>query len=265
MTGESDNDQHEFDGGNEHGSSGADDRSAERPNGGGDNGEGKRKPPQGFVPLSEVQKERQARQNLERRLQAIENERNKPAPKAAERDDPPNKFEDPKAYSEWVKREAARNSEAAVEKRLTPVEMRLQNTILRTSESSLKSRIGDAKYKAFDTWLREQPDHMKAQLRGSDDPYGEAYGLYRQHGTFSKLGSLDLDEWFEAESKRRAGTVENEGGGGEGGELEAEEVRPTPKPLASARSAGGGGTQKPPGPKPLGEILASRRKRKSAS
>lgn len=231
--------------------------------GGGDDGKGGKKPPSGYVPIGEVQKLRSESRALKAQLEALTNNGGGGGPKQPA--GPPDQLKDPKGYAAWVQNEVKRLSGDAV----APVQAKLQQTNLRVSGNIVRGKLGEEKWKALNDWIAEQPDEFKAAMRAAEDPYGEALHYYRSQSTFSKLGDLDLDEWYEAETKRRseAANEENGGAGGGGGDVDGGELNnepARPKPLASTRSASTP-SGKPAGPMALSDILKQGKEKRAAA
>lgn len=223
--------------------------------------------PEGYVPLREVldtrDRAKKAEEDRDRYRAWIEDQQRKLAAEQ-DKDPAPDMFKDPAGYNAWSERQIEKRATAIAEKRFAPLRDQVSDQALMISEMQARNTLGE-RWTPFNKWLSEQPQEFKDWAMSHDDPYGVAYGQYRQRTTFEKLGSDDLDTYLEkqkkawlAEQRVPAGAAEPED------DLENDQEPPpkqTPRSFAAGRSAEPKG-ERFAGPKPLGAILDKSPKRR---
>jgi hypothetical protein len=185
----------------------------------------KRKPDPEFVPLKAVQEERRKRQELERRLQELETQRNPP----------PNLQEDPNGYQAHLQQ---------------TLQSSLLNERLNLSESMVRDKHGDEAVEEAQELFgqaAQQDPALVNKLYSERNPYGWLMKWAKSQKLTKEMGD-DPDTWISQKEAEIRAKVEQE--------IAQKYQRPTPPP--SLASAHGGRVESTPawsGPSSLDSIL----------
>lgn len=184
----------------------------------------KRKPDPEFVPLKAVQEERRKRQELERRLQELETQRNPP----------PNLQEDPNGYQAHLQQ---------------TLQSSLLNERLNLSEAMVREKHGDgAVEEAQELFAQaaQQDPSLANKLYSEKNPYGWLMKWAKSQKLTREMGD-DPDQWISQKEAEIRARIEQE---------YAQKAR-QPAPPPSLASAGGRmeTQQSWQGPKPFDSIF----------
>lgn len=183
------------------------------------------------VPLAALHEERQKRQELERRLQRVEQAQPKPEPEPA-----PDVFEDPEGYTKHVDGQ---------------VEQRVRTARLDMSEDMARMNYGDDKVNAALEAIEAHagsPTHRA--ILENRNPYKALVEWHQQQTTAAEIG--DPAKWMEEQRAKIKAELE--------AEFAVKQTRETPPAPSLANQANLGARKGPEwsGPKPLDEILTDR-------
>lgn len=198
---------------------------------------------QPFWYRKEIEKERKARQQAERRaaeLEAGRHERRQPQAEQPHRLDP---LEDPDAYM------------GAIEARLE--RQRLIDRLER-SEERFTDKHGEESFEQTREWLATRPDIEEWALK-QRDPWKAAHGQYQKERLASEIGE-DPDAWRNAERERIRAEILAEQGGAQSAPASPPTMRPPPPtPATDVRSAAPrDAAGRFAGPTPMSAILGSK-------
>lgn len=171
-----------------------------------------------MVPYHEMKKEREARQELERRLAALEQNKQQPQPEPAKI---PDAYEDPEGFNRWVQEQG-----------------RLQQFNTRAEISGIRAeqRYGRETVEAAITWAQGLNDPaLSMKVQNAPSPVEVVVEEYRRSLTHQTLGEKTPEEWAREYAVQQGWIVSEPQG-----QPAPAQPKPSspPKTLASARSGG---------------------------